>query len=381
MPEPTDSPPKDTHPKADAAASKTQYRALLRGLYDAVIVVNETGSIVDCNVRAQKFLQCDEKSLLDGTIVQVVAGFTVEMLSSIRQDLDAGRFTVVHGYCMRVDGSNFPAEIAIGRITTEDRDDLVFSIRNISIRKAMEEELRTEHNALQNAVSSIAITDVSGSITYANPALSKLTGVTVAAMTGHHIRDFWVESPEAEQMVMLPAGGASWSGELTGRPELRDPPVRAHAMAAANRNADGQQIGMVFSFVDVTRLRQAEETLQEEAQAQMESARMSDAFAGRLSLLSLTDVIQLIYSTEKTGMLTISAPDGSQLSQIGFDEGAIVSATCGEKAGEPAITDAMRQGGHAFSFDPGKAPEHDPKVVKGTMTLLMEAAQEMDEND
>lgn len=359
--------------------SLIHYRALLRSLYDAVIVVDERGNILDCNKRAMKFFKRDEEEILNCTIMQLVGGFSVEVIDSVMRDLYAGRFTVIHGYCFRSDNSNFPAEIAIGRITTEDRDDLVFSIRNITARKAIEEELRTEHHALQNAVSSIAITGIDGVISYANPAFARLTGVQAQKATGMHISEFWMDSNDSREMMEPPTKGESWSGELQGRPELRTPPVRAHAMAAINKNADGHPIGMVFSFVDVTRLRKAEKTLQEEAKAQMESAKTSDAFSGRLSLLSITDVMQLINAAAKTGTLFIEDENGVTGSAISFNSGKIEYADCGDEQGDDAVIAALVTSGHAFRFEPGTIKASGKKVNKPTMTLLMEAAQGMDE--
>ncbi len=360
--------------------SRTPYRALLRGLYDAVLLVNETGKIVDSNVRAEKFLQCNESELLHRTIMQIVSGFTIKMLETIRRDLNSGRFTVVHGYCLRVDGTSFPAEIAIGRVTTAERDALVFSIRNITIRKAMEEQLRTEHNALQNSTNSIAITNIDGAITHANPAFSRLSGVAESNMIGRHIRNFWQQSPETEQMFLAPRAGNNWTGELIGKLKKDSQPVRVHAMAAPNRNADGDQVGIVYSFVDISKLRQAEETLRAEAKAQIDSARVSDNFGGRLSLLSLTDVIQVIHTTEKSGMLTIVNEEGSTISNIGFASGAIIFASHLGNEGEDCVISAIKESGHSFKFDPDASPKRDETIAKATMTLLMEAAQEIDEN-
>ncbi len=375
-----DSVNKNNRPKTSGTAY-SPYRALLRGLYDAVLLVNKNGQIVDCNTRAEKFLKSTEETLSKRTIMDIISGFNIRMLGNIGENLDAGRFTVLHGYCICDDNTNFPAEIAIGRISTEDRDDLVFSIRNITMRKATEEQLRTEHNAIQNSTNCIAITNTSGTITYANPAFSKLTGSAEEEVINRNISDFWERTPSTEQMLLVPKAGRNWTGELIGHNKKGDDmPIRVHAMAAANRNSDGNQIGIVYSFVDITRLRKAEETIREEAKAQIDSARTSDAFSGRLSLLPIVDVIQVINSTEKTGILKIQDKHKKETSRIFFNSGQIISAESGGIRGEEAVAKTIVSGGDSFRFTPEEVSAENPEITKNTMTLLMESAQSIDEN-
>lgn len=362
--------------QSDSAMSL--YRALLRAFYDAIVIVNEEGRIVDCNKRAQRFFLYDENDLCQLTINKIIAGFSGRILRKIRDDLAAGRFTVLDAFCVRKDETRFPVEVAISRITTASRDDLVFSIRNITRRRAMEERLRTEHNALQNSASGIVITDLEACVTYANPAFLALGNWDEEAAIGRDIRSFWQADPEVAKLVDAPQAGNTWSGELDGK-RKSGRMFHVQGTASPNRNSKGKPVGMVYSFVDITEQYAAQQAIRREAEAQMESVSTQDEFSGRLNIITLSDLFQLIHSTGKTGTLVVLESGGRAVSRAAFAQGELVGAQMGSLTGEQGAMQLLREGGEAFQFEPGE-PSLRGGIQKSVITLLMESAQSIDED-
>lgn len=356
------------------------YRALLKGLYDAILIVDKNGGILDGNRRAHSFFRYSPEEFVGANIGGLVSGMTPDLLARIRKNLAGGRFTVLDAVCVRRDRSRFPSEITLSRLTTDRRDDLVFTIRNITRRRAMEERLRTEHNALQNSASGIVITDRNARITYANPAFLRLVGATEQSVLGHDIRGFWEDSPALRALVEHPREGREWTGELTvSRSGTRGV---VQATASANRDVNESPVGMVFSFVDITQQQAAQEAIRAEAEAQIRTARQQDAFAGRLKIISLTDVMQLINTTGKNGTLGVFDGEDREIGRVSFKEGEPLAARFGDKRGEEAVIGLLcAQDAVSFQFNSElPPPEPDGTFQKSLMSLLMESAQVLDED-
>lgn len=362
----------------DAPMAASLYRALLRGLYDAILIVNPNGNIVDCNRRARIFFQYDYTELCAMQAMELVSGMSSKIIERIRDHLESGRFTLLDAFCQRRDDSRFPVEIAISQLTAPGRNDLVFSIRNVTRRRAMEAQLHTEHNALKNSASGIVITNADATIQYANPAFCALCGTTPETAVGRNITQFWRGENLQNDLVDNPLAGVDWNGEIEGRME-NGRYLRVQATASANRDPSGKAIGLVYSFVDVTERHAAQQRIQREADAQIQAVSQQDAFAGRLTIISLTDIIQLINTTGKTGTLTVLDTEHKPIGEAVFASGELHAARQGSTQGESAFKQLLTQPSESFQFDPEIRSPRDPSITKPLMTLLMETAQSIDE--
>lgn len=105
---------------------------------------------------------------------------------------------------------------------------------------------------------------------------------------------------------------------------------------------------------------------------------------GKLSQLSLTDLLQMFHLGRKSGALRIAVHQMVEPGEIHLADGQIVDASLqladgGRMEGEKALFRLMnaRQGGR-FSFAPGVS-RVSPSVSRPTRELLLEGAREMDE--
>jgi hypothetical protein len=99
---------------------------------------------------------------------------------------------------------------------------------------------------------------------------------------------------------------------------------------------------------------------------------------GSLKNFSLPDIVQLIGTTRRTGVLVVTV--GPDRSSIYFEDGTIIHADCRDLAGQEAINKLFRQKEGKFQFlSDVEAPEKT--LVLDWMNVLMEAARLDDESD
>ncbi len=100
------------------------------------------------------------------------------------------------------------------------------------------------------------------------------------------------------------------------------------------------------------------------------------SFEGSLAEIQLTDLIQLVGVSRKTGVLHIR--NGKERGEVYLVDGQVVHAQLGPHVGEEAVYAMVLATEGDFEFEPGDA--HPRRTIsKSNTTLLMQAAQRVDE--
>lgn len=251
------------------SVARTRYQELLHSVYDAALITSVAGGILDANVRAVEFLQFEKSELCNMSVFDLIAGADATLMDTLCENLTHERFTVIQAYCIRRDGTSFPAEIAVNKLRLDELC-LCFFIRDTTLRTQAEEMLRVEHMAIQNAGSGIVIADLDAALEYANPAFARMVGAdAVDSLIGHNLREWCAEPESVDTMTeQIHQAGQGAVCELTmngaGGEELF-----VQVTADSARDADGQATKLVFSFADITAHRKTEEALRE-TQAELE---------------------------------------------------------------------------------------------------------------
>ncbi len=237
----------------------SKYQQLLQSIYDGVLVADLTGKITDVNIRALDFLLFDRDELLEMNVVDILAGAERTLLTALRENLQNERFALIQAYCMRKDGTFFPAEIAVNLLKFADPQ-MCFFLRDISLRKEAEEKMMTSFNAIQNAGTGIAIADVDSRLTYVNPFFLRQWGI-------HDEKDIiqtdlirlWQNDSHAGEMVRaVLADLVSWRGEMIAV-RADGTSFESEVSATPNFDSEGDLVGMVLSVEDITNRKRAEE--------------------------------------------------------------------------------------------------------------------------
>lgn len=253
------------------------FQELLQNIYDAVLITDTAGRIFGANVRAVQFLLRDVADLCRHNILDFISGAAQDLLQTIQQTLQNDRFVLIQAYCARQDGSFFPAEISVNRLPLSQQEYLSFFIRDVTVRKAQENELRTGYNAIQNASSGILIADANGYVQYANAATCRFWRIeNKEALVGRHLRDLLPDSGFFEKLMERVRRGETLSGELQMVTETGDA-LYAQISAAPNFDTEGDFAGVVLSVLDISDLKRVQKQIEEyAAELQKKNLEMED---------------------------------------------------------------------------------------------------------
>ncbi len=144
----------------------------------------------------------------------------------------------------------------------------IWSFRDTTARKRVEEQLRVQASALDAAANAIVITDLHGTIQSVNPAFTALTGYTAAEAVGQNPRVLKAGNQDEafyRNMWQTIAAGQVWSGELTNR--RKDGSLYEEEMTITPvRDAQGAIVRYIAIKQDITGRKRAEEALRESKQ-------------------------------------------------------------------------------------------------------------------
>ncbi len=258
----TASPP-HTNATPGPQSDRTEFDQLLDTLYDATILADFAGNIITANTRAHDFFQLEAAAFPQCHIAQLIEGANQDILEMIIQNITDRRFTLMQAYCIRADESTFPAEISVTAVMRNSQHCLCFSIRDITVRREVEEQLRIEGEAIRNSGDGIVITDTNNMITYSNPAVGRLWNRSPEEdLLGQEITTLFSASQGIEEALQTVANEGSWNGELEGL-RLDQQPLYLQTGITVSSDENDCVTHLIYSFTDITRRRQGEMALVE----------------------------------------------------------------------------------------------------------------------
>lgn len=196
---------------------KSLYQQLLGGLYDAVLITDPNGYVIDANPRVEEFFKYSANETWDIMVGELITGVNSALLERVRKGLDQGRFILLDAKCVRKDGSTFSGEVSISSIKLVNGGDFVFAVRNVDRRKNAWQKLKSGQNAWTNALSAGVISDADGVVCAVNRAGLKLWGCEAEEeLVGKSFEKLWDDAAAAAAALLSAQTGnaASWTGEL-----------------------------------------------------------------------------------------------------------------------------------------------------------------------
>ena len=253
------------------------FQQLLQNIYDGVFVTEGTGEILTANQRANQYFLAEPGQLSHYSIAGLICGADESLLPTIHTTLQDNRFIFIQAWCLRMDGSSFPAEISVNRITLAGKEYLSFFVRDVTLRKQQEERLRAGYTAIQNASSGIAIARLDAAIEYCNPAFLASFGLGSVEQGAYpNFREFLCQPELADEVGAAIWRGEAWTGELELR-NLEGTVFYGHTAVTPSVDEDGELAGMVFSVLDITPQKRAQQQLQAyAAELHGKNAQMQD---------------------------------------------------------------------------------------------------------
>ena len=186
---------------------RSLFRQLLAGLYDAVLITDPSGHLLELNPRAKEFFQYETDEVMDRPVGRFIPGVTPEIVERIRAGLDQARHMMLDANCLRKDGSVFPAEVTVSLIDLLDPGDLVFTIRSTERRRRQLAVFRTRQNAYEISQAALFACAPDGRFRGVNAAFLEMFGY---ADEGEVLKlafsDVMDDAPMAENFACALAG-------------------------------------------------------------------------------------------------------------------------------------------------------------------------------
>jgi PAS domain S-box-containing protein len=179
---------------------EARYRGLLEAAPDAMVVVNESGTIVLLNFQAEKRFGYPRDELLGQPVTNIIPeGFSERLRAdALRSTEDALQQQIGTGIELlgrRKDGSEFPIEIMLSPLQSAEGLLVTAAIRDISVRRHVE-RLKDEFVSTVSHELRTPMTSISGS-------LSLLVGQWASVMPGSAARLLTIANKNSQRLVRL----------------------------------------------------------------------------------------------------------------------------------------------------------------------------------
>jgi len=210
------------HAEQDLRESEERYRTLVGNIQDGVVMVQEA-KVEFANEAFARMIGYQVKDIIGMKFLSLIAPDDLELIASRYGHLQVKpgvpkeyEFHLLH----RDQSTKVMVNINVGAFTYRGKTASIATVKDITVRKFTEEQLRKLSRVVHQSPISIMITDTNGNIEYVNPMFTQTTGYALKEIIGENPRILKSgEHPTEyyEQLWATIASGGTWRGELQNR--------------------------------------------------------------------------------------------------------------------------------------------------------------------
>ena len=229
---------------------KSLFRQFLAGMYDAVVITDPNGHIIEVNPRAEEYFGYSQDEVIDKPISFYIPGLSPEIVQRIRRGMENDRHMMIDANGQNKDGSKFACEVTVSIIDLMDPDDLVFTVRNVERRRKIRDVWRAKERAFEIAHAALFACDAEGRFLHVNDTFRDMFGLASEDEARTHVfSDFMGDDPLPENFRKALEGETTTTG-IVAETEGGEGDGEIEIILAPNR--DGRKIkGVVGSVIKV----------------------------------------------------------------------------------------------------------------------------------
>jgi PAS domain S-box-containing protein len=260
--------------------SEARKRAILESALDCIITMDHAGLVVDWNPAAERTFGYRREDVLGKEMADLIipSKFREGHRRGLAHYLATGDGPALGNRlelsAVRLDGSEFPIELAITRIESEGLPMFTGYIRDITERKQAEEQLRRQLDFTEAITTSLGeglyALDRTGSVMFMNPAAELALGWKEAELVGQNMHaaiHFQKADGTLNPATECPLLGVLKSGHTVKIESdtftRKDGGVFPVSYTASPIITEGEVVGAVLAFHDIAERQRAEEALRE----------------------------------------------------------------------------------------------------------------------
>ena len=169
--------------------SERRFQGLLEAAPDGMVIVDQEGIIVMVNAQMEKLFGYDRDEVVRKRVEMLVPARFKDIHPFHRTQYTKGPSAQPMGadlelYALRKDGTEFPVEIRLSPMETEEEKLIIAAVRDITDRKREEEKFR---GLLESAPDAMVVVDHHGMIQLVNTQTEKMFGYDRVKLVGQSV--------------------------------------------------------------------------------------------------------------------------------------------------------------------------------------------------
>lgn len=259
--------------QAELEEQRVNLSAVFDSLEDFLFILDEQGYILRVNPAVERRLGYMQQELLGRHVLEVHPPERREEAGRIVAAMLAGQADFCPVPLLTRSGQQIPVETRVVPGQWSGQSALIGLSRDITIRKAAEDALRASESRFHTLVDllpyGVQEDDLTGRITFANPALEQLRGQAEGTLIGRYIWDFLTDDAKRQalrdyrQLLIREQPPPAPYFTKNRRPD--GSVIDVQIDWAYRRDEQGQLQGFVAVVTDITERKRLQETLRERA--------------------------------------------------------------------------------------------------------------------